>query len=1015
MVTIISDSDKKERDTKKADLLSKKLSDFRHEEEEEVTAFVAKELGLSYLDLNIFPLDLEILRNITEEDSIKFKVGIIKKIGKRTQVAICEPNNKETLDYLEFLKNEKGWEIIVSLVSQSSMNKVWKKYKENILIETLDYFLISLSGEDLEEFEDKFKELIKLKERMSEMSTSDILSTVFSGALKMGASDVHFEPQKESIRMRYRIDGVLQTIGDFPFSSYKSIVSRIKMIGKMKLNLRDISQDGHFSININNDGQDERVDIRVSIIPGKYGESIVMRLLNQSSILVDVENLGLKGLSNEQVNLQISKPNGMVLITGPTGSGKTTTLYSFLNKLNTPNVKIITIEDPIEYEIKGISQTQVQNDRGYSFSEGLRAIVRQDPDIILVGEIRDGETAEISVNAALTGHLVFSTLHTNNAPASVSRLLELGVRPALIASSVNIFMAQRLVRQLCPHCKEKYNPAPETIDTIKKLISIISPKSKIEIPKNIEHLYKPIGCPKCNNLGYKGRIGIFETLTINEKMEKLIIEMAGESEITKAALEDGMVTMTQDGILKVLEGTTSMDEVWRVTGQTAFLTDIYEDLMDQSLSRSINISEKNLNDASSFTQDLTKFNQHIKNSNSNELAEVIIASALLLSAGDIHIEPETDAIKIRFRIDGILQDIASIPLNEYPTLLGKIKLLSGLKTGIRSGVEDSRFKISVAKKYENITDTEIDVRVSIILGGYGETVVMRLLNKSATALEIEKLGIRKENLDKILYEISKPNGIILNTGPTGSGKSTTLYSLLKILNNPEVKIITVEDPIEYQLPGILQTQVNETDGYGFSTALRALLRQNPNIIMIGEIRDNETAKTAIQASLTGHLILSTLHTNDAASSVHRLINMDVDSDELATSINAFMAQRLVRKLCDCKEATDIPENLKPEIEKTIAAISPQAKVTIPPIGKIYKPKGCEKCNHIGYKGRTTISEVLVMNKALEKLISLNALSSEIKDQAIADGMLTMYQDGVLKVLEGETTFEEINRVSKDES
>lgn len=1015
MITIINDQQTQDVDTKKDDLINKKISNFNREEEEQIAASLAKELNLPYIDLNVFPLDIEILRSITEEDSLKFKIGVIKKIDKKVQVVTSEPTNEETLNYFESLKKEKGWEIKIFVISQSSMDILWTKYKENILIDNLDFFLISLTGKDLDEFEEKFKELLSLKDRVSEMNTSEILATIFSGAIKMGASDIHFEPQKTSVRMRYRIDGVLQTIGDFIPLSYKSMLSRIKMIGKMKLNLRDISQDGHFSIEINKDNNtNERVDIRVSIIPGKYGESIVLRILNQSAITVEVEDLGLKGLSSEQVAIQLNKPNGMILITGPTGSGKTTTLYAFLRKLNTPNVKIITIEDPIEYEIKGISQTQVQNDRGFTFSDGLRAIVRQDPDIILVGEIRDGETADISVNAALTGHLVFSTIHTNNAPASVSRLLELGVRPSLIASSVNIFMAQRLVRQLCPRCKEKYKPAAETIDTIKKLISIISPKSKIEIPKNIEFLYKPKGCSHCNNLGYKGRIGIFETLTINEKIEKLIIEMASESELTKAALEDGMVTMTQDGIIKVLEGITSMEEVWRVTGQTAFLQDIYEDLMNQSLSRNIPISENNLLEASNHIKDLTKFNENLEKVDSNSLIEIIIASALLLSAGDIHIEPENASAKIRFRIDGILQDIASIPLNEYPNLLGKIKLLSGLKTGVRSGVEDSRFKISVAKQFENVTDTEIDVRVSIILGGFGETVVMRLLNKSATALEIEKLGIRKENLDKLLEQIKRPNGIILNTGPTGSGKSTTLYSLLKVLNNPEVKIITVEDPIEYQLPGILQTQVNEVESYSFATALRALLRQNPNIIMIGEIRDNETAKTAIQASLTGHLILSTIHTNDAASSVHRLINMDVDSDELATSVNAFMAQRLVRKLCDCKETIPIPEDIKEEINKTISSISPQAKIDIPQKATMCKPKGCEKCNYIGYKGRSTISEVLVVDKEIEKLISLNALSSEIKNKAVENGMLTMYQDGILKVLEGETTIEEINRVAKDE-
>lgn len=1011
MVTIFKDE--KFRDEKKDELLSTTIAQFRHDEEEEETSNLAKKLGLMYADLNIFPLENEVVKLISEDDSKNFKVIALKKANRIIHLAISQPDNQETYQFIENLKEKNGWEAVIYLVSNSSMQKAQRRYKENILIDSLDIFLISLSGKDLDEFGQKFKELLELKERMSEMSTSDIISTVFSGAIKMRASDVHFEPQRKSVRMRYRIDGVLQDIGNFPHPIYKSIISRIKMIGKMKLNLRDIAQDGHFSIDLDKEqGKKSKIDIRVNIIPGKYGENIVLRLLDQTAIFVNVENLGLRGLSYEQIQSQINKPNGLILITGPTGSGKTTTLYSFLNRLNTPNSKIITIEDPIEYEIKGISQTQVQNDRGYTFAEGLRAIVRQDPDIIMVGEIRDNETAEISINSALTGHLVFSTLHTNNAPASISRLIELGVRPSLIASSINILMAQRLVRQLCPHCKKEYKPAKETIDTIKNLISIISPKSKIDVPRNIEYLYEAVGCSKCNNLGYQGRIGIFETLTINEKIENLILEMAGESEITRAALEEGMITMTQDGILKVIEGITSMDEVWRVTGQTAFLKNIYDQLMEQSLSRSINVSENIVKAADAHLKNFSDFNSFLNNPENNNTLETILSGAVLLSAGDIHIEPEKDSVKIRFEIDGILQEAGSIDLNIYPNILGEIKLLSGLKTGVRSGAEDSRFKISIEKPYKDIQDTEIDVRISIILGGFGETVVMRLLNKSATALEIDKLGIRKENLDKILAQISKPNGIVLNTGPTGSGKSTTLYSLLKILNKPEVKIITVEDPIEYQLPGILQTQAEKDSDYDFSNVLRSLLRQNPNIIMVGEIRDNDTAKTAIQASLTGHLILSTLHTNDAASSIQRLQNMNVDSDELATSVNAFMAQRLVRKLCDCKEPVDISPEIRTALEENLNSISPQTNIKIPEIKTIYKPKGCEKCNFIGFKGRTTISEVLVVDKEIEKLISLHALYSEIKEKAIENGMLTMYQDGILKVIEGETTVEEINRVAQ---
>jgi type II secretory ATPase GspE/PulE/Tfp pilus assembly ATPase PilB-like protein len=323
---------------------------------------------------------------------------------------------------------------------------------------------------------------------------------------------------------------------------------------------------------------------------------------------------------------------------------------------------------------------------------------------------------------------------------------------------------------------------------------------------------------------------------------------------------------------------------------------------------------------------------------------------------------------------------------------------------------DSRFTIALEKPYKNITETKVDVRVSVILGGYGETVGMRLLNKSAVALELEKLGIRQQNLDKIIHETKKPNGIFLNTGPTGSGKTTTLYSILKILNNPEVKIISVEDPIEYQLDGILQTAVDDKNGYTFATALRALLRQNPDIMMIGEIRDEETANIAVQAALTGHSILSTLHTNNAAGSIQRLINMGVRSDDLATAVNALMAQRLVRKLCDCKNDRPMTEEEKKKVESILKNISEKSGIVIPKVDHVYEPKGCEKCNKIGYKGRTTISEVFVVDRDIEELIMQSASSTQLQEKAVENGMITMEQDGILKVLEGETIFDEVDRV-----
>jgi len=997
------------------------LKKIKSESEEEQASALAKKYNLPYMDLNLLPVDAETVKLLPEKKSLQLKIAAFQKTGKKVKIAVADPGNKKVFDYIKELQEKKGWVINCSVVSNSSLKKVLKKYKESNFLEDLDLYHMSLEGEDLKSFEKKFGDLLKLKQRIKEISTTEVINIIMSGSIKMKASDIHLEPQENQFRLRYRIDGVLQDIGDFPLSVYSSILSRIKMMGKMKINIRDIAQDGHFSINLKKKSekaehsrQSERIDIRVSIIPGSHGESVVMRLLNQSDIALGVEDLGLTGLAYESVQKQTDKSTGMILTTGPTGSGKTTTLYALINKLNSPDIKIITIEDPIEYEIKGISQTQVSKNKDYTFAKGLRAIVRQDPDVVLVGEIRDDETADIAVNAALTGHLVLSSLHSNNASASVSRLIELGIKPSLIPPSVNALIAQRLVRRLCPYCKEKYEPAKETVESLKKLLAIISPRSKVEIPKNISALYRPVGCPKCHNLGYKGRIGIFEVLTIDETIEKLILEMAGESEIAQAALERGMVTMTQDGILKALQGITSIEEVWRVTGQTEFLENIYEKLMEQSLSRAILIPEKDLKIAAENIHSLKKLSKKISAYNQKEVLKIIFAGALLLGAGDIHIEPGEKEVKIRFRIDGILQTVGSIPLNEYPSLLGKIKELSGFKAEVREGVKDSRFSITIEKPFKNITETTVGVRVSIILGGYGETAVMRLLNKSAVALDIEKLGIRKQNLEKIKEQIKQPSGIILNTGPTGSGKTTTLYSLLKKLNNPEVKIITVEDPIEYQLEGILQTQVSDENGYSFSTALRSLLRQNPDIMLVGEIRDEETAKTAIQASLTGHLILSTLHTNDSAGSIQRLINMGARPDDLASAVNAFIAQRLVRRLCDCKKKVKLTKEEKGEIEKVLKTISPKTGVDISKfksISHIYKPGGCSKCNYIGYQGRTAISEVLVIDKDIQELISQNALSSRIKEKAIENGMLTMKQDGVLKVLEGKTTLEEVERVA----
>jgi len=1005
MVTVVQNGGSIDPKIEKTASILKKL---RNDSIEEVASQLAQNSGYPYIDLHIFPIGSEDVLLIPEAKSLELGVVLFHKKTLEVRFAILDPHNQATLNFISEISEQHGWESEIYVVSQPSFNRAVEQYKRRTFIDNLDLVRVSLNDQDLKQFDQDFAQLLSLKDS-HDINTSRAMEIILAGAKKFDASDIHFETEETTTRLRFRIDGVLQDIGNLPEAVYHLLLSRVKMLGKMRLNIRKEAQDGHFYIDI--DGK--RIDIRVNSIPGKYGESINMRLLSSDDIIVSVNDLGLRGLANEQVLKEIRKPHGMILNTGPTGSGKTTTLYTLLSTLNNAGTKIITIEDPIEYSLPGIVQTEVARDRSYTFATALRAIVRQDPDIVLVGEIRDDETADIAINAALTGHLLFSTIHANSAAAAVPRLIELGVKPTLITSAMNVIVAQRLVRKLCPHCRISYVPAKETFNSIIRLISIISPKAKVSIPKNIKELWQTKGCQQCHMTGYKGRIGIFEVLPMTTEISEIIHNMGSEEEIFKVALENGMITMTQDGILKALEGITTLDEVWRVADQTEILQNIYAKLMPSSLSRASLVTETLYTETKQSLHSLRAFAEFIEKQDSSVRLPTLFAAAIIMKAGDIHIEPNETTFEIRFRIDGILQTVASFPLNEYPGFIGEIKLLSGLKSGEIAGVTDSRFSIDLEKAHENIKGNKVDIRLSIILGGFGETVVMRLLNQSVTKLDLASLHIRKQSLNRLLTAIEKPYGMILSTGPTGSGKTTTLYSVLARLNKPEIKIITVEDPIEYQIPGLLQTQTNAETDYTFATALRSLMRQNPDIIMIGEIRDNETAEAAIQAASTGHLVLSTLHANSAAGTVSRLLKMNTSPDDLANASNLFMAQRLVRQLCHhCKqESTPTPEELS-VIESVLRSISPVADVDIPASRALWREAGCPNCNGTGYTGRITLTEALTVDTEIQELIGRNALVHEIEERAIGLGMITMTQDGILAVLEGHTSFEEVKRVTE---
>ncbi len=420
--------------------------------------------------------------------------------------------------------------------------------------------------------------VISLKSLLSDSSKRDvsqILEIIMGSGIILEASDIHFEPEEEDVNLRIRLDGILQEIGKFDHKTYKSVLSRIKLLSSVKLNITSVSQDGRFSvkyplISIDQKGKlfvdetDEYVEVRSSFLPSEYGETTVLRILNPKK-LVEIEKLGLRKDLKDLFDEEIKRPNGMIIVTGPTGSGKTTTLYAVLKKLQSPEIKIITIEDPIEYHLEGISQTRTRPDKGYDFANGLRAIVRQDPDVILVGEVRDLETAEIALQAALTGHLVLTTLHTNDAAGAVARLQSLGEKPYNIAPAVNIVIAQRLVRRVCSECSVLEKISEEDYQKIKKGLEGIS-EEIVKFSKESK-IAKAVGCDKCNNTGYKGRLGIFEILRVDSEMEKLILSGPSSSEIEDKAILDGMLTVYQDGLIKVLTNQTTINEVERVAFQ----------------------------------------------------------------------------------------------------------------------------------------------------------------------------------------------------------------------------------------------------------------------------------------------------------------------------------------------------------------------------------------------------------------------------------------------------------------
>ena len=549
----------------------KELNDLRKQEEEDlVVALAESRYGIPAINLGGLPIDNDALRSITEKEAIAEEVAPFKILGKDIHVAVRSPHADKLANLTTYF-TEHGYVPHFYMASLASLNKAWERYKEISYASESRVGSIAISGDSLKKIMAGIKNIDDIKKAITETekdashTTSHILEIALAGAIAINASDLHFEPEEHTVRLRFRLDGILHTVMEIPPMIHKFINSRIKLLAGLKITASSIAQDGRFSIYLD---QDE-ISLRVSLIPGAYGESIVMRILNPKSIQVKLEDMGIEDNLFQVFMREIKKPNGMILLTGPTGSGKTTTLYSFLQKIYSTEIKIITIEDPIEYHLPGITQTQTDSEKGYTFLEGLRSALRQDPDVIMVGEIRDSETAKIAVESALTGHLVFSTLHTNNAAGVIPRLIDLDVNPKILVSALSLSIAQRLVRKLCPICKVEEAVTEEELKIITKVSDNAKNHNKDFIKYGVDmskpwKIYKAVGCGECNNTGYKGRLGVFEAIHNDAAIEAIIPKNPSEREIKEVAQNQGTLNMREDGIVKILKGITSYEEVGSV-------------------------------------------------------------------------------------------------------------------------------------------------------------------------------------------------------------------------------------------------------------------------------------------------------------------------------------------------------------------------------------------------------------------------------------------------------------------
>lgn len=536
------------------------LSKINRELKEKAMREQAQRLGLTHIDIEHVPVNSDLATLFSHEQAEQALVFPFFRIGKKLRIAVFDPKKPETESLLKMLKDQ-GYLLNLNIASDDGILASLERLYASVKKYVTPQLVTQVAESEIQAYEKEIANLTELKDKLKSITSEEALNLLYVGAIKTGASDIHFQPEETSVLVRFRIDGMLQKIFEMDTKVFANLANQLKYKCGMKLNINNVPQDGRFYFALNN----RKIDVRVSALPTEYGETFVLRLLDSGKGFLDFDQCGFFGRHRKLIEEAVKISHGMILITGPTGSGKTTTLYTMLNAFNTPEVKIITLEDPIEYHLPGISQSQINEKRGYTFAEGLRSLLRQDPDVVMVGEIRDRETAETAAQAALTGHVLLSTLHTNSAIETIPRLINIGLVPFMVAPSLYMIVGQRLVRKLCPHCRKKR----AIIDTEVKIFEAVcshmqsmQPETACVIPTD---LWQPGACDRCSHTGYVGQLGIHEILVVDDDLRKMILNNVPTSDMLVAVRTKGFLTMREDGLLKVIRELTTLEEVERAT------------------------------------------------------------------------------------------------------------------------------------------------------------------------------------------------------------------------------------------------------------------------------------------------------------------------------------------------------------------------------------------------------------------------------------------------------------------